>query len=68
MPHSKKVRKSSKRTATPPDLAKLLQEEYAKKYPHLPPLDSHMKDLEAPEGADSFSAKHMLTWTQKGQI
>ncbi len=43
----KKSPPRSKQTATPPDLAKFLSDAYAKKYPHLPPLESHLKDLES---------------------
>lgn len=43
----KKSPPPSKQTATPSDLAKALLDGYAKKYPHLPPLESHLKDLEA---------------------
>ncbi len=37
----------SKQTAPPPDLVKALSDAYAEKYPHLPPLESHLKDLQA---------------------
>jgi hypothetical protein len=43
MSSDKKVPQPSKRTATPPDLARALQELYAEKNPHLPPLEKIAK-------------------------
>ncbi|MHB9075682.1 MAG: hypothetical protein ACYC6G_19430 [Desulfobaccales bacterium] len=60
MPPNKQVPKPSKQTSTPPDLAKLLQEEYVKKYPHLPPLDSHMKDVEDQNQRESLKERNPL--------
>ncbi len=60
MSSNKKVPKPSKQTTTPPDLAKVLQDAYAEKYPHLPPLDSHMKDLEAQKEREALKERNPL--------
>ncbi|MCK9374775.1 MAG: hypothetical protein M0P73_01350 [Syntrophobacterales bacterium] len=58
MSSDKKVPQPSKRTATPPDLAKALQDAYAEKYPHLPPLENHMKDLEDQKEREALKDKN----------
>jgi DNA-binding transcriptional ArsR family regulator len=54
-------------TATPPDLAKFLQDAYAEKYPHLPPLESYLKDRFQNYSEEAVSY-HLKLLTEAGLI